>query len=132
MRRTAALDGPDPVDKYVGSRISEKRLGLGLTQSDLAQALGVTFQQVQKYEKGSNRISASKLWATAEYFDVGVAYFFSGLQPVGSGPDTASVPPIAQTKWTLEIARVSPQLSERQQRLVLGMVNALTESPGSG
>ena len=52
-------DGPHPVDRHVGRRVCEKRIGLGYNQSDLGRALGLTFQQIQKYEKGANRISAS-------------------------------------------------------------------------
>ena len=54
-----ARDGPHPVDRYVGRRVAERRAGLGYNQSDLARVLGITFQQVQKYERGANRISIS-------------------------------------------------------------------------
>jgi transcriptional regulator with XRE-family HTH domain len=70
----------DPIDAYVGVRIRERRRVLGLSQSDLASALGVTFQQVQKYENGKNRISASKLYETARALRTSVAYFFDGLE----------------------------------------------------
>ena len=61
MARGKGEDGPHPVDRHVGRRVCEKRISLGYNQSDLGRALGLTFQQVQKYEKGTNRISASKL-----------------------------------------------------------------------
>ena len=67
------LEEPHPVDIHVGRRVQEKRLGLGLTQSALARALGVSFQQVQKYEKGTNRVSASMLVRIAGKLDTSVA-----------------------------------------------------------
>jgi len=60
-RRRRGKDGPDPIDVYVGSRLRERRVSLGMSQTVLADRLGLTFQQVQKYERGANRISASKL-----------------------------------------------------------------------
>lgn len=79
MVRGAADDGPHPVDRHVGRRICEKRIALGYNQSDLGRALGLTFQQIQKYERGFNRISASMLWRIAETLDVPVSFFFDGI-----------------------------------------------------
>ncbi|MGH7018335.1 MAG: helix-turn-helix domain-containing protein, partial [Brevundimonas sp.] len=70
MVRGAAEGGPHPVDRHVGRRVCEKRVALGYNQSDLGRALGLTFQQIQKYEKGANRVSASKLWDIARFFKV--------------------------------------------------------------
>ena len=70
MARGKGEDGPHPVDRHVGRRVCEKRLALGYNQSDLGRALGLTFQQIQKYEKGANRVSASKLWDIARFFKV--------------------------------------------------------------
>ncbi|WP_455475974.1 helix-turn-helix domain-containing protein [Bartonella sp. B17] len=67
---------PDPIDIYVGTRIRLRRNILGLTQEKLGEKLGITFQQIQKYEKGTNRIGASRLQAIAEIMDVPVSYFF--------------------------------------------------------
>ena len=77
--RTAAAEGPHPVDIYVGARLRMRRKIAGLTQQGLAQELGITFQQVQKYERGVNRISASKLYEAAGALGVPIAYFFDGL-----------------------------------------------------
>ncbi|MCA3717359.1 MAG: helix-turn-helix transcriptional regulator, partial [Brevundimonas sp.] len=79
MARGKGEDGPHPVDRHVGRRVCEKRISLGYNQSDLGRALGLTFQQIQKYEKGTNRISASKLWDIARFFKVDVGFFFQGL-----------------------------------------------------
>ncbi len=78
-RRTVLRDGPDPVDVHVGARVRERRISLGMSQTDLGEYLRLTFQQIQKYEKGKNRISASKLWALSHFFEVPVEWFFEGL-----------------------------------------------------
>lgn len=71
--------GPDPIDVHVGSRVRQRRKMLGLSQTQLANELGLTFQQVQKYERGTNRIGSSKLWRISKTLDVPVNYFFEGL-----------------------------------------------------
>src|SRR5580704_10009108 len=71
---------PNPIDVHVGKRIRMRRLLLGMNQETLATALGLTFQQVQKYEGGANRVSASRLSAMADILDVPISYFFSDLQ----------------------------------------------------
>lgn len=72
-------DGPHPVDLHVGVRIRMRRKEMGVSQERLADALGITFQQVQKYERGANRVSASKLWEIATALTTPVAYFYDGL-----------------------------------------------------
>src|SRR5712692_779493 len=67
---------PNPVDKYVGSRVRMRRIMLGMTQEKLGQALGLTFQQVQKYEKGTNRIGAGRLQHIASIQQVPISFFF--------------------------------------------------------
>ena len=74
---------PDPVDVHVGARIRTRRLLLGMNQETLANALGLTFQQVQKYEGGANRVSASRLAEIAEVLGVPIAYFFNDLDLAG-------------------------------------------------
>jgi len=86
-RRTVLSDGPNPVDVHVGKRARERRVSLGMTQTDLGEYLRLTFQQIQKYEKGANRISASKLWALSHFFEVPVEWFFEGLGKVGKGQE---------------------------------------------
>ena len=83
--RVVSKDGPDPVDIHVGKRIRERRVSLGRSQANLGEYLGLTFQQIQKYERGANRISASKLWALSNLFGVSVEWFFDGLWKVGKG-----------------------------------------------
>ncbi len=126
MPVSAPLDQPHPVDIHVGRRVCEKRLSLGYNQSDLGRALGLTFQQIQKYEKGANRISASKLWDTAQFFGVDIGEFFKGLE---RGDATATSSAAANdpmpTRSSLEIARIVPRLSSAQQKLILGLVQEM-------
>ena len=72
---------PHPVDVHVGARARMRRTLLGMTQTDLADAIGLTFQQVQKYENGKNRISASRLLALTRLLDVSIDYFFDDMSP---------------------------------------------------
>ena len=69
---------PNPVDKYVGSRVRMRRIMLGMSQEKLGEALGLTFQQVQKYEKGTNRVGASRLQQISEILQVPVSFLFEG------------------------------------------------------
>ena len=86
-RRTILRDGPDPVDIHVGARVRERRVSLGMSQRDLGDCVGVAFQQIQKYERGTNRISASKLWAISHFFDVPIEWFFDGLGELSQGQE---------------------------------------------
>ena len=85
--RIVKKDGPDPVDIHVGARVRERRKSLGLSQSGLGDHVGLTFQQIQKYERGVNRISASKLWVIADLFDVPIPWFFEGLGKASKGQE---------------------------------------------
>jgi transcriptional regulator with XRE-family HTH domain len=73
------LKPPNPTDKHVGSRVRMRRLMLSMSQEKLGEALGLTFQQVQKYEKGTNRISASRLQQMSNILQVPIPFFFEGL-----------------------------------------------------
>ena len=89
---------PNPIDKHVGSRVRMRRMMLNMSQEKLGDALGLTFQQVQKYEKGTNRIGASRLQQIAAILQVPVAFFFEGApdpaarsaaMPAAPGPEAA-------------------------------------------
>src|ERR1700758_3944045 len=82
-----AKKAPNPIDKHVGSRVRMRRMMLGLTQQKLGDALGLTFQQVQKYEKGTNRIGASRLQQIAQILQVPESFFFEG------GPNSSAKSP---------------------------------------
>lgn len=75
---------PNPIDRHVGARVRMRRMMVGMSQEKLGEALGLTFQQVQKYEKGTNRISASRLQQISETLSIPLAYFFKGA-PVSEG-----------------------------------------------
>ena len=76
---------PNPIDKHVGSRVRMRRMMLGMSQEKLGDSLGLTFQQVQKYEKGSNRIGASRLQQISLILQVPVSFFFEGAPPPPGG-----------------------------------------------
>src|ERR1700720_1009330 len=86
-RRTVTLDGPDPIDQHVGGQLRLRRAQSGMTQTELGAKLGLSFQAVQKYETGDNRISASRLYQLARVLDVSLPYFFEGLDETGRGED---------------------------------------------
>src|SRR5438477_8494548 len=95
-----AKKAPNPVDKHVGSRVRMRRIMLGMSQEKLGDALSLTFQQVQKYEKGTNRIGASRLQQIAHFLEVPVSFFFEGAPDLpahaghnghGSAPSPAYV-----------------------------------------
>src|SRR5262245_19127916 len=85
---------PNPIDKHVGGRVRMQRMVLGMSQEKLGDAIGLTFQQVQKYEKGANRISASRLQQIADVLGVPVTFFFDGAPglPRASSRDTEDAP----------------------------------------
>ena len=109
-----------PVDRHVGTRLRLLRLQRGLSQKDIAEGLGLTFQQVQKYENGANRISASKLFEIAAVLDVSIADFFVGLdrseKPVSA--DTAVLSALDYEILAL-LSRVEDGRIKRQVRALL-------------
>ncbi len=123
--------GPKPVDLHVGGRVRMRRKNLGLSQSDLGQALGLTFQQVQKYERGTNRVSASKLYETAQALHVPLSYFFEGCSSEAEAGaqdpgDEESVHGLLMTTEGVELARLFPRIhSSHLRQSVLDLVRAL-------
>lgn len=79
-----SLKSPHPVDVYVGNRLRLKRIILGLSQQDLGATVGITFQQIQKYEKGQNRMGSSRLYNFACTLETDVGYFFYGIEDTGN------------------------------------------------
>ncbi len=124
----------NPVDIHVGGRVRVRRKFLGLSQTDLAVALGLTFQQVQKYERGTNRISASKLFEIARTLKVPVAYFFEGYSQNDAGDGFSesqaeqNVNGFLMTSEGIEIAEAFPRIkSARFRRKVMELVRTLAE-----
>ncbi len=99
------------IDQHIGRRVRERRIVLGLSQTALANGLGITFQQVQKYEKGFNRISAGKLYGCAQLLDVPPEYFFEGLE----GFDTGT-PVKTRSDEALKLARAYYRIDDPAQR----------------
>ncbi|MFA7428934.1 MAG: helix-turn-helix transcriptional regulator [Rhodospirillaceae bacterium] len=90
---TAKEYGPDPIDVHVGKRLRLRRTLLGMSQEQLANAVGVTFQQIQKYERGSNRVSASRLYDVARVLGVSISFFFEDINAdVTDGRPTQHLP----------------------------------------
>jgi transcriptional regulator with XRE-family HTH domain len=83
---TVAKKAPNPIDKHVGSRVRMRRMMLSMSQEKLGDALGLTFQQVQKYEKGTNRIGASRLQQISNILQVPVEFFFEGAPHLAGAP----------------------------------------------
>ena len=120
------------VDIYVGKRLRRRRRLLGMTQQDLANEVGVRFQQIQKYECGANRITASRLFDLANALTVNVNYFFDGLAADGTlAPANDSTETLAgdilSQKETLEMVRAYYRLSERPRRRLLELAKALED-----
>ncbi len=134
MARDATVTA-NPVDLHVGARVRLRRKMNGVSQEQLAHSLGLTFQQVQKYERGANRISASKLYAMAMALQVPVSFFFEGLaDPELGEPQDAShaaaltVQSFLQTDEGLELAELFPRLGRgRLRRQVLDLVRAMAQ-----
>ena len=92
-------NSPDPVDVHVGARVRMRRLMLGLSQDKLAETVGLTFQQIQKYEKGANRIGASRLFQLASALNVPVQYFYEDLRKPGGMNKTADEVAAFKEAW---------------------------------
>ena len=116
------------VDRYVGARAAALRLEAGLTQSQVGQAIGVTFQQLQKYESGANRFSASRLACLAAFLNRKVSDFFPE-DPEALGADTAPAP-IWMSGFGLRLGRYCQNLSPHQRKLILELAQALAASEG--
>jgi len=126
-RRIVAADGPDPIDAHVGARLRARRALLGLTQTALAAKIGVSFQQVQKYERGANRVSASQLWRAAEALQVELTYFFEGLGNSAQGDAHHAV-----TLRQGRVLRALQAMPEGTQRVFGDLAVVVAEECASG
>ncbi len=127
---------PNPVDLHVGARIRMRRKILGVSQERLADDLGLTFQQIQKYERGANRVSASKLYEIAKSLQSPVGYFFEGLVDANTGMSEtgdAFVHDFLMTDEGLELATVFPRISRAKvRRRILDLVRSMAEEESQG
>ncbi|WP_294622243.1 helix-turn-helix transcriptional regulator [uncultured Roseovarius sp.] len=121
---------PHPVDVHVGKRIRHRRWLVGMTQQQLAERVGIKFQQIQKYETGANRVSASRLWDIADALDVEVSFFFEGLETEGSGREDAQegVPAdLLGDKEALDLVRSYYAIPENQRRRLFDLARVLSD-----
>jgi len=130
-----AKKAPNPIDKHVGSRVRMRRMMLGMSQEKLGDALGLTFQQVQKYEKGTNRIGASRLQQISLILQVPVAFFFEGAptlqgQPEGmqEAPSPAYVSDFLATSEGLALTKAFTRI--KQPKLRRRIVDLVEEIAG--
>jgi transcriptional regulator with XRE-family HTH domain len=128
---------PNPVDKYVGSRVRMRRIMLGMSQEKLGEALGLTFQQVQKYEKGTNRVGASRLQQISEILQVPVSFLFDGGPsgaPNGEGFEGASpayVSDFLATSEGLALTRAFTRIADsKMRRSIVELVEQIASRDG--
>ncbi|GAA6181273.1 MULTISPECIES: helix-turn-helix domain-containing protein [unclassified Shimia] len=116
-----------PVDVHVGKKIRQRRWLTGMTQQQLAEQVGIKFQQIQKYETGANRVSASRLWDISDALDVQVSFFFEGLENHKDG-GTQSVPSdIMADKEALDLVRSYYAIPENQRRRLFELARVLSD-----
>jgi transcriptional regulator with XRE-family HTH domain len=122
------------IDLHLGKRLRRRRRLLGLTQQQLAVAVGIRFQQIQKYECGANRISAARHWQLAEALEVQVSYFYDGLADAQARAeaDKADEPRgegMMARKETMDLVKAYYQLEERPRRRLLDLAKSLNNEP---
>jgi transcriptional regulator with XRE-family HTH domain len=129
---------PNPVDKYVGSRVRMRRIMLGMSQEKLGEALGLTFQQVQKYEKGTNRVGASRIQQISEILQVPVSFLFEG-GPSGTtggegfseGTSPAYISDFLATSEGLALTRAFTRITDAKlRRSIVEMVEQIAAREG--
>ena len=119
---------PHPVDVHVGKRVRHRRWLVGMTQQQLAEKVGIKFQQIQKYETGANRISASRLWDISKAMDVPVNFFFEGLDDQNDVVAEGQVPSdLLGDKEALDLIRSYYAIPENQRRKLFDLARVLSE-----
>ncbi len=121
-----------PVDVHVGKRVRHRRWMVGMTQQQLGDIVGIKFQQIQKYETGMNRISASRLWDIAQALDVSISFFFEGFEgeagetgiPAAAGSERGD---LLADKEALELVRSYYSIPEAQRRRLFDLARVLSD-----
>ena len=118
-----------PVDVHVGNRIRHRRWLVAMTQQQLAEKVGIKFQQIQKYETGANRVSASRLWDIADALDVPVSFFFEGIEenPVQANGNDAVPADLLGDKEALDLVRSYYAIPENQRRRLFELARVLSD-----
>ncbi|MEL6576176.1 MAG: helix-turn-helix transcriptional regulator [Pseudomonadota bacterium] len=115
-----------PVDVHVGQRVRQRRWMTGMTQQQLAEKVGIKFQQIQKYETGANRVSASRLWDIAAALDVPVAFFFEGLDEAMEAAHREA--DMLADKEALDLVRAYYSIPETQRRRLFDLARVLGDA----
>jgi len=115
-----------PVDVHVGKRIRQRRWMIGMTQQQLADAVGIKFQQIQKYETGMNRVSASRLWDIAATIDVPISYFFEGLDRAEGAAEVNE--DMMGSKQAMELIRAFHSIPDAQRKRLLDLARVLSDA----
>ncbi len=122
-----------PIDLHVGNRVRQRRRLLGMTQQKLADAVRIRFQQIQKYESGANRISASRLWTLSMALEVPISYFFEGADVAGAyieqtnGDHSVKAPEdVFQNKDTIALVRAFYTMNAEPRRRLLDLAKAMS------
>ena len=119
-----------PVDVHVGKRVRHRRWMVGMTQQQLGDIVGIKFQQIQKYETGMNRISASRLWDIAQALDVSISFFFEGFEGEAADaamPSAGERGDLLADKEALELVRSYYAIPEAQRRRLFDLARVLSD-----
>jgi transcriptional regulator with XRE-family HTH domain len=122
-----------PVDVHVGKRVRHRRWMVGMTQQQLGDIVGIKFQQIQKYETGMNRISASRLWDIAQALDVSISFFFEGFEGEDGSVEAPAISATGQRgdlladKEALELVRSYYSIPEAQRRRLFDLARVLSD-----
>src|SRR6202165_2636420 len=120
------IKAPNPIDKHVGARVRMRRLILGMSQGKLGEALDVTFQQVQKYEKGANRVGASRLQQIADVIGVQIPTLFDGAPTAGNNPSVQTARFLLSKPHSLRLVQGFDKLRDEATRLaVLHLIESI-------
>lgn len=121
---------PHMVDTHVGQKIRQRRWLIGMTQQKLAEMVGIKFQQIQKYETGANRVSASRLWDISEVLGVPAAHFFEGAEDLAERKETAKTnapADLLKDKEAMDLVRSYYAIPENQRRRLFDLARVLSD-----
>ncbi len=135
VKTTAKADGPHPIDIHVGARVKLRRMILGMSQETLGKALGLTFQQIQKYEKGVNRIGASRIFELSNLLDVPIQYFYNDYgDTIGAAPGSDNgdrFMDLVNSPEGVQLCRSFSEITDPQvKKRVLDLVKSIAETEG--
>ena len=126
---SAPISQPHRVDRHVGALIRAKRKAVGVSQAELAQALGLTFQQVQKYERGTNRVSSSKLYEIAQKLDTPLSSFFEGLDhPAGGQSVSGELIDFLGESGSQDLVTAFKALKPQLRKRLVALATAMAEA----